>query len=217
MSTPDVSTEILESLGMEEDDLIRWVLGKTYIVDFGFVVGVTGSPATKVNVKHAAHLIVVGQEQGDTITNDVEVLWPGGAAFSASFPIAAGDPVLLVALKDDVSVARTTPSKADTPLHYTQETLKAIPLGKYNAGAGFLINVDSSHLLQIKNAAASLYTVLNNLMSAINTFSNLTSQGVLTAGSATSASLATALNGLLATMNASIVSVTTALGQIMKA
>ena len=219
MSTPDVSTEILESIGMEEDDLVRWVVGnKLYMVDFGIVKAVTGSPATKVDVTHAAHPVIVGQEQPDVISKDVEVLWPGGGSgLSISWPLAAGDPVLLVGLKDDVSVTRTSASKADTPLHYAQETLKAIPLGDYNSGAGFLVNVDSSHLLQMKNAAASLFTVLNNFLSAINTFSNATSQLSLTTGSGTSASLAAAINALLIAMNASIVSVTTALGQLMKA
>jgi hypothetical protein len=204
MSNVDVSTEILESMGMEEDDLIRWVLGKTFLVDFGFVVAVMGSPATSVDVKHAAHAVIVGQEQPDTITKGVEVMWPGGGlGLSMSWNLAVGDAVLLLALKDDVSLSRTTPAKADTPMHYTQETLKAVPLGRYNSGAGFLINVDSSNLLQVKNASASLFTVLNNLISDLSTFATGLNPTTL---AAQAAALVTAL-----------ASVTTALGQLMKA
>jgi hypothetical protein len=212
---------IQAAMGWTERDVIEAIIGATFIADFGVVSAwpSTVGNKTKVDVQHAIKPKIVGVQVADpTETKGVEILWPGGGGqFSQEWDLAVGDPVLLIGLKDFVdTVASGLPSIPDWPMHYTQETMKAIPVGAFKAGSAVAMTV-SGGLVQLKNASASLYTILNNLMSAINTFSNAAAQGAITTGGASSVALASAINVLLAAMNASIVSVTTLLGQLLKA
>lgn len=211
--------QILESLGTTPREFIERVLAKQFLLDLGLVVAVSADK-THVDVQHVVLQTINGAQQPATVTKSVELLYPGGGVgLSIQWPVAIGDPVLLLATRDYVDPfgGKTAPVPPVSGAHYTQDTMKALPLGALNSGSAFTIVVDGSGLLQVKNAAASLYTVLNNFLSAVNTFSNAAAQTAITTGGASSVSLAAAIDVLLAALNASIVSVTTALGQVMKA
>ena len=161
MSAGNPTSPVLENLGLQIRDLIENIIANSFILDIGIVQSVNGG-GTSVNVQHAIQLNKYGQTLPPTVTNNVEVAW----AFPGNWTLAQGDIVLLVGLKDYVKTIYTSaPSPTDIPLHHTQETMKAIPL--YSAMHAAAITVDGSNLVHIKNAAASLYTVLNNLIVGI--------------------------------------------------
>lgn len=82
------------------------------------------------------------------------------------------------------------------------------------------ITLDSSGKISIKNASQNLYTLLNNLKTAFDAFSNSTATSALTATEATgggyTTGLVTALNALLASLNTAITTFGTGLGSLME-
>jgi hypothetical protein len=211
-----MTSELLQKLGVTERDLIWAVVSAMFFSDFGVVKSVS-SDKKRVDVEHAIQPVIADQQQDARRTVNVELLWPASAELSMRWDIAAGDTVLLVGLKDYVKDADgSLPGKTTVGLHYTQETMKAIPLGSYSASSEVLLNV-SGGLVQLKNTATSLYTILNNLMSAVNTFSNAAAQSAITTGGASSVALAAAINVLLSALNVAVINVTTLLGQLLKA
>ena len=158
---PSTTNPILENLGLQLRDLIENIIATSFILDLGIVMAVRGGGAN-VDVQHAVQLNKLGTTLPPTVTKNVEVVWP----FPGNWALTQGDIVLLVGMKDFLKTAyATAPGPTDVPLHYTQETLKAIPL--YSAKHSVTIAVDSANLLQVKNAAASLYTILSTLISGI--------------------------------------------------
>jgi hypothetical protein len=134
--------QILANLGITTRDLILDLLSAAFIADFGIVQAVGAGGAT-VDVEHAIQPVVAGEQQGTTITKGVEVLWPGGGGqLSAKWDLAVGDPVLLVGLKDFIpTVGGALPQTEQIPIHYTQETMKAIPMGAYKGTSAIPISV----------------------------------------------------------------------------
>jgi hypothetical protein len=134
--------QILANLGITTRDLILDLLGAAFIADFGIVQAV-GAGGDTVDVQHAIQPVVAGEQQGTTITKGVEVLWPGGGGqLSAKWDLAVGDPVLLVGLKDFIpTVGGALPQTEQIPIHYTQETMKAIPMGAYKGTSAIPISV----------------------------------------------------------------------------
>jgi hypothetical protein len=158
--------DIFEHLGITERDLIKSIIASRFIVDFGIVVAVSADK-TQVDVRHAVQPKLFKAQLPATVTKGVEVLWPASAAVAIQWDLAAGDTVLLVGLKDYVKTVKVSaPATTDVGLHYTQETMKAIPMGEYGTPAQVTIN-GSGGLLQIKTAAASLYTIIQTLIQGI--------------------------------------------------
>jgi hypothetical protein len=121
-----MSDPFLENIGLTEADLIRNVVANTFILDFGIVTAVNG---TTVDVQHAIQPTRLGKQLPPTVTKGVEVMWPGTAQFNPRFVLSVGDTVLLIGLKDYVKTLQVSvPDFTDVPLHYTQETMKAIPV-----------------------------------------------------------------------------------------
>ena len=159
----DLSTTnpILENLGIKERDLIENILATSFILDLGIVTAVHGGGAS-VDVQHAIQLNKLGTTLPPTVTKNVEVVW----TFPGNWALTQGDIVLLVGMKDFLKTAyATAPGPTDIPLHYTQETMKAIPL--YSAKHSATITVDGSNLVHIKNAAASLFTAIQNFIQGV--------------------------------------------------
>lgn len=149
-------------------DIIRQTIASSFIVDYGIVKAVNSDKT--VDVTHAVRgQYIDGTPVPLTVSTAVEVIFPGSASAAITWPIAVGDGVLLVGLKQFVSSTKgiTVPSQppSDFP-HYNQETLKAIPLQNISAPA-FTISVDSSGLAQIKNASKSLFSILQELIQGI--------------------------------------------------
>jgi len=150
-------------------DIIRQTIAQSFIVDYGIVKAVNSDKT--VDVTHAVRgQYIDGTAVPLTVSTAVEVIFPGSASAAITWPIAVGDGVLLVGLKQFVSstkgIAIPSQPPSDFP-HYNQETLKAIPLQNISAPA-FTISVDSSGLAQIKNTSKSLFTILNNIISHVS-------------------------------------------------
>jgi len=193
-----VSTStIYDAVGRMPAWLIENILASKFIVDVGVV---QATDQTTVDVQHAIIPQKFGQTLQPTVTKRVEVLWP----FPGTWQIATGDVVLLLGGKDFVKTAAgATPTTTDIPWHYTQETLKAVPL--YSASKQAQIVIDAANLFHVKNAAASLFTVINNLLSALSTFAVSCEAGP------------TGLAAAATTLAGALTPVTTALAQILAA
>lgn len=156
---------VLESIGRTPKWLIEDVLAGKYILDLGIV---QGTDQTTVDVQHTVIPTVYGKGLGSggspdpVVTKKVEVVW----AFPGNWTLQQGDIVLLLGLRAYVKTAYAkSPAKTDIGLSYTRETMKAVPL--YSSVHGATITVDGSNLVHIKNAAASLYTAIQNFIQGV--------------------------------------------------
>lgn len=119
-----------------ERTLIESILASHYIVDYGFIKSV--NPDKTIDVTHAKQLKTLdGQSLKATVTKNVEVLTLCGGGFSFTFDYKKGDKVLLLGLKDYVPKVEDVTSATETTayLHYSRETIKAIPLCVFNGDA----------------------------------------------------------------------------------
>jgi hypothetical protein len=166
---------ILEQLGMTTRDLILNVVSAMFFLDFGVVKAVSADKK-KVDVRHSIIQSVAGQPLPETVSIGIEVLWPGGGMqYSEQMDIAVGDPVLLIGLKDFVrSSGSAAPASTGVPLHYTQETMKAIPLGTYNSSATVRLLVTGGKwqltAVEIDLNGSSKAFITDALQGVLNTF-----------------------------------------------
>jgi hypothetical protein len=136
-------------------------------VDYGTVLKDNGDGT--VDVQHAVPVVPKYPDANPsanvitpTVSHSVEVLYMASANFGSTFKLTPGDFVLLVGLKDFVPTTTKISPNPQAPAafyHYSQNTLKAIPLAGTNAMANAQINVVNG-LIQIKNTAQSLATIL---------------------------------------------------------
>ena len=132
--------------------LIESILASHYIVDYGFIKSV--NPDKTIDVTHAKQLKTLdGQSLKATVTKNVEVLTLCGGGFSFTFDYKKGDKVLLLGLKNYVPKVKDVTSATETTdyIHYTRETLKALPLCVFNNDAKVVIKVEKG-TLTIANA-----------------------------------------------------------------
>jgi hypothetical protein len=209
-------------------------INQKFMCDYGIVKTVS-SDGTHVDVTHAAILtLVTGDQLPQTETKDVELIFPASSKFSIKYPVAVGDGVLLIGLKDYLaSTLNVQPTPPQAIRHYSQDTLKAIPFsavpssplssleiddnGKWTyLTHGYSVNAQDQKI-QLKNTAASIYTALDNFEAAVQTFSSAASQSAITAAGASSISLAAAIVTLLGVMNGTVTSAKTLLSQVMEA
>lgn len=123
------------NLQLNDRDIIEAIINNYYIVDYGYVTKVIGN---KVNVTHATILKTqTAEETKETRTPNVELLTLSTGGLAINPEVKEGDKVLLVGLKTyvpktkDVTQSKTQP----VSLHYSRETLKAIPLCVFNGEA----------------------------------------------------------------------------------
>lgn len=122
--------------------LIESILSSFYIVDYGFIK--TVNPDGTIDVTHAKQLKTLnGETLKATVTQNVEVLTVCGSGFSFKFDYKKGDRVLLLGLKDYVPNVENVISATETTayLHYSRETLKAIPMCVFNNDAKVTVQV----------------------------------------------------------------------------
>lgn len=130
--------------GLTEKSLIESILASHYIVDYGFIKSV--NPDKTIDVTHAKQLKTLdGKSLKATVTKNVEVLTLCGGGFSFTFDYKKGDKVLLLGLKDYVPKVEDVTSATETTayLHYSRETIKAIPLCVFNDGAKATVQVEN--------------------------------------------------------------------------
>ena len=143
-----------------ERTLIESILSSFYIIDYGFITKVNTDKT--INVTHAKRLKTLkGESLKATSTENVEVLTLAGAGFSITFDYKKGDKVLLLGFKDYVpKVEKVTQATETTDyIHYTRETIKAIPLCVFNNQAKVVIKVEDGKLTIAKSAGVAALEV----------------------------------------------------------
>lgn len=132
---------------LTERSLIESILASHYIIDYGFIKKVNADET--VDVTHAKQLKTLdGKTLSATVTTGVEVLTFCGGGFSFKFDYKKGDKVLLLGLKDYVPKVEEVTSATETTayLHYSRETLKAIPLCVFSDDAKVKIEIEDGKL-----------------------------------------------------------------------
>ena len=132
---------------LTERSLVESILASHYILDYGFIKKVNDDKT--VDVTHAKQLKTYdGQTLKATVTTGVEVLTIAGGGFSIKFDYKKGDKVLLLGLKDYVEKVEDVTSATETTayLHYTRETLKALPLCVFNEDAKITVKIEDGEL-----------------------------------------------------------------------
>lgn len=154
-----------------EKDQIEDFIDSKYIVDYG-IVKTVNSDGT-VDVEHACKIVLANGQTVEpyTLTPNVEVLWPSSAEFSVKFKLTAGDRVLLLGTKYHVpTVNITEPTEPVALYHYSQETLKAIPVCLHKTNAKMVIEIENGALM-LKNTTLSysLKAIIDEMFNALTT------------------------------------------------
>ena len=126
-----------------ERNLIESLLSSFYILDYGFIKNVNDDDT--IDVTHAKQLKTYdGQSLKATVTTSVEVLTIAGGGFSLKFDYKKGDKVLLLGLKDYIEKVEDVTSATETTayIHYSRETMKAIPLCVFNDDAKVKVEIE---------------------------------------------------------------------------
>ena len=127
--------------------LIESIVSSFFILDYGFIKTVNADKT--VDVTHAKQLKTLdGKSLPATVTKGIEVLTIAGAGFSINFDYKKGDKVLLLGLKNYVPKVDEVTSATETTayLHYSRETIKALPLCVFNDEAKVKIEVEDGAL-----------------------------------------------------------------------
>ena len=138
-----MGTSIFESERFNDQTLIESILASHYILDYGFIKNV--NPDKTVDVTHAKRLKTLdGQSLPATVTTKVEVLTISGGGFAFNFDYKKGDKVLLLGLKNYVPKVEEVTSASETTsyMHYSRETLKAIPMCVFSDEAKVKVEVE---------------------------------------------------------------------------
>lgn len=167
---------IFESERFTDRDLIESILTSFYIVDYGFIKKVNVDKT--VDVVHAKILKTMrGESLRPTTTKALEVLTISCGGFALQVDYKPGDKVLLLGLKDYVPKTQQVAMATETTtyLHYTRETMKALPLCVFNNTANVQIKAQAGILdvkaKQIKlNGGTKQLVTWAELNTALTTF-----------------------------------------------
>ena len=137
----------VQALRLTDRDLIDSVIASYAIVDYGFVDKVNDDDT--VDVVHAKKPMTVnGETLKELKTKKIEVLTFSCAEMAISFKPKKGDKVLLLGLKDYVKESGevTEATEMSVFLHYSRETMKALPLSAFSDNAKIRIEADAGTL-----------------------------------------------------------------------
>lgn len=162
--------------------LIESVLQSFYILDYGYIKAV--NPDKTIDVVHAKKLkTYTDKTLPQTETKGVEVLTVSAGGFAFKFDYKKGDKVLLLGLKDYIPKVKNVTSATETTvyMHYTRETIKALPLDTFNDEAKVIVQAENGDLSVNTNGKiklngdskqfvtwAELNTALTNFLTALN-------------------------------------------------
>lgn len=136
-----------DGLRYTDRDLIEAIVGNFYILDYGYITKVNSDKT--VNVTHSTQLKTrSGETLPVTTEKNMEVMTISVNGFSLGIDYAAGDPVLLLGLKNIVQSTKkaTQAEEAKSFYHYSRETLKAFPLCAFNNESKVRIESDKGTL-----------------------------------------------------------------------
>ena len=142
-----MSNGILANEKLTERSLIESIVSSFYILDYGLIKAV--NPDKTIDVIHAKQLkTYAGQSLKATVTTNIEVLTLSGAGFSINFDYKKGDKVLLLGLKNYIKKVEDVTRATETTayMHYSRETLKAIPMCVFNDEAKVTIAIEDGNM-----------------------------------------------------------------------
>lgn len=158
-------------------NLIESIVSSFYILDYGYIKKV--NPDKTVDVVHAKRLKTYkGDSLKPTISKSVEMLTIAGVGFSLSMDYKQGDKVLLLGLKEFIPHVKDVTEATETTryMHYSRETMKALPLCVFNSDAKVKVviengDVDISANGKIKlNGSDKQFVTWAELNSALSSF-----------------------------------------------
>lgn len=138
---------IFEAERFTDRNLIESILASFYIVDYGYIK--TVNPDKTIDVVHAKILKTMsGESLRPTTTKGLEVLTLSCGGFALQVDYKAGDKVLLLGLKDYVPKVQSVAIATETTsyIHYTRETMKALPLCVFNNTAAVQVKATAGKL-----------------------------------------------------------------------
>lgn len=211
---------IFDFTKMSDRQLIMGIIAESFMVDYGIVRKVTDNKS--VDVEHAVRAVTMqgvvapSKTLAPTVTTGVELLFPVMSGLSTSGTVSEGDGVLLVGLRGLVPTTEGLTQSSAPPefWHYSQQTLKAIPLSAMKETAVEFGENNGKAFL--RNATQSLYTLVDSLEAALQTFMGASSQASITAGGASSASLAAAIVALMGSFTAATSTMRTDLAALLE-
>jgi hypothetical protein len=126
--------DILRAVKYTDRDIIDKIIESYYFIDYGIIDKVSDDKKT-VDVIHAIKPVLMDDTiMDETVTKEVELLYPCCENFSINWEVKKDDLVLLVGTKDLVKVdGLEEANKPKMYSHYQQENLKAIPFGTKTA------------------------------------------------------------------------------------
>ena len=147
----------VQGLRFTDRDLIDSVIASYAIVDYGFVDKVNDDDT--IDVVHAKKPMTVnGETLKELKTKKIEVLTFSCAEMAISFKPKKGDKVLLLGLKDYVKESGdvTEATEMSVFLHYSRETMKALPLSAFSGSAKIKIEANNGTLKVDTNESIEL-------------------------------------------------------------
>ncbi len=138
---------VLNAIQYTDRTLIESVVSSFYILDYGFIKTVNNDKT--VDVVHAKKLKTLdGEDLSEMTTKGLEVLTISGQGFSLNFDYAQGDKVLLLGLKTPVEKTGEVNTATETTsyIHYSRESMKALPLCVFNDSAKVRIEAKEGSL-----------------------------------------------------------------------
>lgn len=139
--------DIFQAERYTDRNLIESILASFYIIDYGYIKKV--NPDKTVDVIHAKMLKTMdGQSLRPTTTKALEVLTLSCGGFALQVDYKAGDKVLLLGLKDYVPKTQQVaiPTETTSYIHYTRETMKALPLCVFDNTAKIKVKAENGTL-----------------------------------------------------------------------
>lgn len=139
--------DIFKAERYTDRNLIESILASFYIIDYGYIKKV--NPDKTVDVIHAKMLKTMdGQSLRPTTTKALEVLTLSCGGFALQVDYKAGDKVLLLGLKDYVPKTGSVaiPTETTSYIHYTRETMKALPLCVFDNTAKIKVKAENGTL-----------------------------------------------------------------------
>jgi len=160
---------------LTDSDVIDSRISNRYILDYGTIQSIS-SDGTRAVIQHQVQVNLSGTLT-TLITKNVEVLYSQTSNLLFDSTPKAGDWVLLFGLRRYIESTLTpapSPSSPSSNISYDRSCLKCLPLSTIGSQSSLIFKAIGGKL-RLRNSAVSLFKILNDFMSALNTFGNTSS------------------------------------------
>lgn len=205
--------------GVSDRQLVQGIVAEMFFCDPAIVQNVKGSGASQtVDVQLSSLAVDLdGNELDPQTIYGIEVVFPSGGGMSQSWTLKTGDIVILFGMRSLVpnTAQVSKPSKPPEFWHYSPQTVKAFPQSSANKGTVQFGELNGKAFL--RNQAGSLYTIINTMNQALQSFTNSAAQSSITSGGSSPASLAAAIVALMAAFQTATTQLATQIGGLLEA